>query len=85
MITAGDVALVVNTPFGSTPNGKPRLDGYEIRTAAVLRYVPCITTIQGLAAGVQGIEALIRGELSVTSLQEHHAALAAATKPAVSA
>ena len=34
------------------------LDGYEIRTAAVTSRVPCITTVQGLAAAVQGIEAL---------------------------
>ena len=75
---------MVNTPFGSTPNGSP---GSTVTRSGPLplRYVPCITTIQGLAAGVQGIEALIRGELRVTTLQEHHAALAAATKPAVSA
>ena len=75
MILAGDVALVVNTPFGTTSNGRPRLDGYEIRTASVLQSVPCITTVQGLAAAVQGIEALLRGTITVRSLQEHHAAL----------
>jgi carbamoyl-phosphate synthase large subunit len=47
-----------------------RLDGYEIRTAAVTHGVPCITTVQGLAATVQGIEALISGEIGVRSLQE---------------
>ena len=39
----------------------PRLDGYEIRTAAVAAGIPCVTTVQGMAAAVQGIEALIRG------------------------
>ena len=70
-ILAGDVDMIVNTPWGVGP----RVDGYEIRTAAVLRGVPCMTTVQGLAACVQGIEALQRGELSVRSLQEHAAIL----------
>jgi len=71
-ILAGDVDMVVNTPFGSPGNSGPRLDGYEIRTAAVARGVPCITTVQGAAACVQGIEALVRGDIGVLSLQEHH-------------
>ena len=68
-ILAGDVDLVINTPHGWTAGGSPRLDGYEIRTAAVLRNLACITTVQGLAAVVQGIEALRNGELGVRSLQ----------------
>jgi carbamoyl-phosphate synthase large subunit len=71
-IMAGDVDLIVNTPYGVGP----RLDGYEIRTAAVLKGVPSITTVQGLAATVQGIESLIAGEIGVRSLQEHAADLA---------
>ena len=39
-ILAGDVDIVVNTPFGSPGNSGPRLDGYEIRTAAVARRHP---------------------------------------------
>ena len=39
--------------------------------------IPCITTVQGLAACVQGIEALVRGEIGVRSLQAYAAALAA--------
>ena len=74
-ILDGEVDLVINTPFGSTSNGSPRLDGYEIRTAAVLRSIPCITTVQGLAAAVQGIEALRQGDLSVCSLQDWAAAI----------
>jgi carbamoyl-phosphate synthase large subunit len=70
-ILAGQVDLIVNTPFGSPGQAGPRLDGYEIRTAAVRRGVPCVTTIQGLAAAVQGIEAITRGEVGVRSLQDH--------------
>ncbi|HET7326351.1 MAG TPA: carbamoyl-phosphate synthase large subunit [Nocardioidaceae bacterium] len=67
-ILSGEVGLVVNTPHGAG-SGSARVDGYEIRTAAVLRDIPCITTVQGLAAAVQGIEALRGGSLAVRSLQ----------------
>jgi carbamoyl-phosphate synthase large subunit len=70
-ILDGEVDLIVNTPFGSPGHTGPRLDGYEIRTAAVRRGIPCVTTVSGLAAAVQGIEAIIRGEVGVRSLQEH--------------
>ena len=65
-ILAGEIDLIVNTPYGVGS----RLDGYEIRTAAVTRGVPCITTVQGLAATVQGIESLKAGGIGVRSLQE---------------
>ncbi|WP_171172201.1 carbamoyl-phosphate synthase large subunit [Streptomyces sp. I05A-00742] len=67
LIHDGQVDLIVNTPYGTGG----RLDGYEIRTAAVSRGVPCLTTVQALAAAVQGIEALTRGDVGVRSLQEH--------------
>jgi len=73
-ILDGGIDLIVNTPYGVGA----RLDGYEIRSAAVRQGVPCITTVQGLAAAVQGIEALIRGEIGVKSLQEHAIDLQAA-------
>ncbi len=71
-INAGEVHMVVNTPYG---NSGPRIDGYEIRSAAVSMNIPCITTVQGASAAVQGIEAAIRGDIGVRSLQELHAAL----------
>jgi len=76
-ILDGEVDLIVNTPWGSlsAASAAVRLDGYEIRTAAVRRGVPCVTTVAGLAAAVQGIEAIIRGEIGVRSLQEHAAGL----------
>jgi carbamoyl-phosphate synthase large subunit len=70
LIQDGEVDLVINTPHGSTQGGSPRLDGYDIRTAAILKDIPCITTIQGLGAAVQGMEAVRRGEIGVRSLQE---------------
>ncbi|NQW32681.1 MAG: carbamoyl-phosphate synthase large subunit [Actinomycetales bacterium] len=66
-INAGEIDLIINTPYGVGP----RKDGYEIRTAAVLRGVPCITTVQGLAAAVQGIDSLLHDQPCVKSIQEH--------------
>jgi carbamoyl-phosphate synthase large subunit len=71
-IMAGEIQLIVNTPYGVGP----RVDGYEIRTAAVIKGVPAITTVQGLAAAVQGIDSLQHDEPTVRSLQEHAADLA---------
>ncbi len=75
-ILAGEVDLVLNTPWGSAGNSGPRVDGYEIRTAAVSAGIPCLTTVQAAAAAVQGIEELTRGEVAVRSLQDLHAQLA---------
>ncbi|SOD61247.1 carbamoyl-phosphate synthase large subunit [Streptomyces zhaozhouensis] len=74
LIHDGQVDLIVNTPFGTGG----RLDGYDIRTAAVARGVPCLTTVQALAAAVQGIDALLRDDVGVASLQEHAQKLIAA-------
>jgi len=73
-IVAGEVDMVINTPYG---NSGPRVDGYEIRSAAVSAGIPCITTVQGAAAAVQGIEASIRGDIGVRPLQELHTVLRA--------
>jgi carbamoyl-phosphate synthase large subunit len=80
-ILAGEVDLIVNTPFGSPGQSGPRLDGYEIRTAAVRRGIPCVTTAAGLAAAVHGIEAIIRGEVGVRSLQEYAAQIRGTAPP----
>jgi len=66
LIAAGQIDLVVNTPFGRGP----RTDGYFIRTAAAAAGIPCITTMQGLGMAVQGIEAMLGGEQTTRSLQE---------------
>ena len=66
-ILDGEVDLVLNTPAGSAG---ARHDGYDIRAAAVVSSVPIMTTVQGVTAAVQGIEALRGNEITVTSLQE---------------
>jgi carbamoyl-phosphate synthase large subunit len=78
LIHDGSIKLVVNTPHGSASGGSPRVDGYEIRTAAVMANIPCITTVQGLGAAVQGIEALIAGDIGVRSLQDWASVVASA-------
>jgi carbamoyl-phosphate synthase large subunit len=65
-LNSGDVALVINTPVGRGT----RADGWAIRTAAVQRSIPCITTTAGFSAAVEGIKELQRGELNVLSIQE---------------
>lgn len=67
LILAGDVDLILNTPAGSAG---ARHDGYDIRAAAVSVGVPLVTTVQGVTAAVQGIEALRAGNLEVRALQE---------------
>jgi carbamoyl-phosphate synthase large subunit len=68
LIAAGRVDLVINTPFGRAP----RSDGAAIRTAAAAAGVPCVTTLPGVAAAVQGIEAVRRNSAEPRSLQEYH-------------
>ena len=73
LIEAGGVDLIVNTPWGRGA----RTDGYLIRRKALMHGVPCITTLAGAAAAVQGIEAKIRGGTRrVNSLQGLFAARA---------
>jgi carbamoyl-phosphate synthase large subunit len=66
LLHAGDIDLVINTPVGRGT----RADGWMIRTAAIQRSIPCITTTAGFAAAVAGIAALQQGEMSVKSIQK---------------
>ncbi|HYY45155.1 MAG TPA: carbamoyl phosphate synthase large subunit, partial [Actinomycetota bacterium] len=66
-IVSGDIDMIFNTPFGRGA----RTDGYFIRAAAVEARVPCITTMAGIAAAVQAIDALVAGGIQVKCLQEH--------------
>jgi carbamoyl-phosphate synthase large subunit len=82
-IERGDVDLVINTPVGTGA----RADGYEIRTAAIARGIPCITTMAGGFAAARAISAARRGEPEVISLQEIRSPRAGAARgaPAVPA
>ena len=65
LINSGSIDLIINTPVGRGT----RQDGWLIRTAAVQRSVPCITTTAGFKAAVEGIKSLQREELSIRSIQ----------------
>ncbi len=65
-----EIALVFNTP----EDGRARKDSYSIRRTAVTQNIPYYTTVDGAQAALGGIEALLKGEISVQSLQEYHAA-----------
>jgi carbamoyl-phosphate synthase large subunit len=69
LISEGKVDLVFNTPAG---RDRYRADGYQIRTATVQHGVPCITTLSGAVAAVQGIAATISSKPSVRALQDYH-------------
>lgn len=69
VIRGGEVDLIINTPVGSA---EVRSDGYEIRAAAVAMNVPCVTTVQGAVAAVQGISAVRNNEMEVQALQDLH-------------
>jgi carbamoyl-phosphate synthase large subunit len=66
IITQGLVQLVINTPLGRGS----KQDGWMIRSAAVSRGVPCITTIAGFRAAVSAISALQSSDFEIKSLQE---------------
>jgi len=68
-IREGRIQLIVNTPSGKGP----RHDETSIRAVANSRGIPVVTTMPGADAYVQGIRALIRGELGVTPIQRYHA------------
>jgi carbamoyl-phosphate synthase large subunit len=67
-IRNGEVDMVINTPTGSGA----RSDGYEIRTAAVRRGIPCVTTMTGASAATRAIFAQRERGADPRSLQELH-------------
>ena len=65
-MVSGQIDLVINTPVGRGT----RQDGWVIRTTAIQRSIPCITTVAGFNAAVEGIKAIRESELKVKPLQE---------------
>ena len=66
LINLSQVDIVINTPSGRSA----RVDGYEIRAAAVAADLPLFTTIAQLGAAVASIES-IRDGFEVKSLQDY--------------
>ena len=65
-IENGDIQMVINTPLGR----RSEYDEKAIRERAIAVGIPVITTVAGALATVSGLEALARGPLEVTTLQE---------------
>jgi carbamoyl-phosphate synthase large subunit len=65
LLKKNEINLVINTPSGK----KSQSDMRSIRAAAILHNIPCITTLQGAWAAVYGIEASLKEEFIVESLQ----------------
>ena len=66
LIDNGEIRLVLNTPLGRASG----FDDRAIRARAVAVGIPVITTVAGAIAAVSGMEALHRGPLDVSALQE---------------
>jgi carbamoyl-phosphate synthase large subunit len=73
MLLNDDVALIVNTVEGKAATE----DGVKIRTTALTRKVPIMTTMAGAVAAVRGIAALQQRGFGVKSLAEYHGTLSA--------
>ena len=66
LLEQGEIQLVLNTPLGRASE----FDEKAIRQRAVQLGVPVITTVAGALAAVSGMEALRRGPLEVSAMQE---------------
>ncbi len=64
----GDIHMVINTTYG----GKARKDSYIIRRTALNYGIPYFTTVEGAYAAVKGIEARIKGDITVKAIQDYH-------------
>jgi len=67
-IKNGQVALVVNTVSTAASHA----DSLSIRREALNKGLAYYTTIRGARAAVMGIEAILKKELTIRSLQEYH-------------
>ena len=70
LVLSQQVDLIINTPYSGASSDSTRRDGYGIRSAAIMADIPCVTTIQGLIAVVQGISAARKGRIAVRPLQD---------------
>jgi len=68
LIKSGDIKLVINTTSGKSSHS----DMKAIRNYAVMHGIPCITTLQGAQAAVNGMESALEDNLEVKSMQEYN-------------
>jgi carbamoyl-phosphate synthase large subunit len=63
-----EIDMVINTPTGT----EAKLDSFSIRRTALTYSIPYFTTVAGAREAVNGIEAILEGEMDVLPLQEYH-------------
>jgi carbamoyl-phosphate synthase large subunit len=68
LIKNGEVKFIINTPGGK----KTKVDETKIRSGAIMRMIPIITTLSGARATVNGLEAVKKKGFKVKSLQDFH-------------
>jgi len=68
LIKKEELKLVINVPSGE----ESQIDMKTIRATAVLHNIPCITTLQGAVAAVNGMDLSLKQDISVKSLQEYY-------------
>ncbi|MCA9400004.1 MAG: carbamoyl-phosphate synthase large subunit [Candidatus Omnitrophica bacterium] len=68
LIQEDQIDLIINTPSGESS----QYDMRSIRAAAILHGVPCITTLQGAWAAVNGMDTVKGDRYTVQSLQQYY-------------
>ncbi|MFC1631283.1 carbamoyl-phosphate synthase large subunit [Candidatus Omnitrophota bacterium] len=67
LIKGKQISLIINTPSGK----RGQSDMKPIRNLALMQGIPCITTIPGAQAAVNGIESIMKSDFTVKAIQEY--------------
>jgi carbamoyl-phosphate synthase large subunit len=68
MIKNDEIDLIINTPSGKAP----RQDEVQIRSLAVVRRIPILTTVSAVEASIRAIYSVQKKGIGVKALQEYH-------------
>jgi carbamoyl-phosphate synthase large subunit len=68
LIKNGEIKLIINTPSGK----KTKVDETKIRSGAIMHMIPIVTTVSGVRATVNGLEAAKKKGFKVKALQDYH-------------
>ncbi|MGQ9473758.1 MAG: carbamoyl-phosphate synthase large subunit [Candidatus Caldatribacteriaceae bacterium] len=68
MMKNREIHLIINTPSG----GRAQIDSSVIRKEAIVRDIPCVTTLSGAEATVHAIERLKSGSMTIKAIQDYH-------------
>jgi carbamoyl-phosphate synthase large subunit len=68
MIKNDEIDLIINTPSGKAP----RQDEVQIRSLAVARRIPILTTVSAVEASIRAIYSVQKKGIGVKALQEYH-------------